>query len=179
MRCLGLTSKEWLVVVSIVVVLSALIGLPIIGSHRPNPRVKTQAVLMQIDAACLQYHMVFGVFPDDGLQAIFMHGATPVPVDRITPAQWDVVGERLMIMLQQIDRDDFTVVRYPQGRITDSWGNTIRYRPALYYPYQEGAPTVLDSVRPPHRDSYQLWSIGSDGVDKFGADDSDDVVDWR
>ena len=153
--------------------------------HRHSPKVKTISILGQIDAACTQYQQVNHAYPDTvagigggpSMQSIFMAGVRPKPVDQISAAEWDVVSAQLLTLLQTVDRDDFNQIRWPLGRITDAWGATIRYRPARYYPYDATASVAVDAVDPPHRDSYQSWSPGRDGVDQFGT--GDDITNWQ
>jgi hypothetical protein len=154
-------------------------------SHSRSPQVKTISTISQIDAACVQYFQMNHAYPDTvagigggpSMQSIFMAGVRPKPVDQISAAEWDAVSAQLLTLLQTVDRDDFNQIRWPLGHITDAWGATIRYRPARYYPCSATSSVVVDAVNAPHRDSYQLWSPGRDGVDQFG--DSDDITNWQ
>jgi hypothetical protein len=71
-----------------------------------------------------------------------------------------------------------------QGLILDGWKQPLHYRPAKFYRYEPASTATastafIDRDDPPSRDSYQLWSTGSDKTDNGGAKDSDDMTTWE
>ena len=186
MRRSRFTMVELLTVIAVLAVLVFLL-FPVFGSRRNSPKAATRTTLNELMAACAQYHSMYGAYPDtvsggDGgpsMQSIFLHGSTPKPADQLSPADWDAVSAQLLLLLQKVDRDHFNFTRWPHGRITDNWNATIRYRPARYSPHDGKSPLSIDAIAPPNQDSFQLWSIGPDGVDQYGASDSDDITNWQ
>ena len=186
MRHSGFTLVELLTVIAVLAVL-AFLSFPVFGSRRQSPKAATRTTLSEVIAACSQYHTLYGVYPDtapgaDGspsMQSIFMRGTIPRAADQLRPADWDAVAAQLLLLLQNVDRDHFNGTRFAKGRITDTWNATIHYRPARYFPHDGRSLLEIDGSVPPNQDSYQLWSIGPDGVDQYGAAGSDDITNWR
>jgi prepilin-type N-terminal cleavage/methylation domain-containing protein len=190
----GFTLIELLIVMMIIVILMGLL-FPAIHMIRERAKVaKTLTLVQKIQSACEMYRNNSGGYPDSkGIADVLCPGltaweATPLPHTTAPPSPlkisdpalaadtpWTTIDAELLTFLQKVGRDDFTTITV----LADAWNHPLRYRPARYYPWLQGAPKpVVDSDKPPQPDSYQLWSTGSNEKDEFGEPDGDDVTGW-
>lgn len=126
----------------------------------------------------------------------FGRGDDVKPVDTITDGHWHTVNASLRNLLAMVSGEEFRtststdpcpVCGQPvriNDHIYDPYGTAgvqmvLRYRPARYFRFDSTAKNVIDQDDPPGRDSYQLWSCGRDGIDQYGAKDSDDITSWE
>jgi len=172
MRRNAFTLVELLVVLLVIAVLLGLL-IPAVGLVRERMR-RAQAVtqIAKMETALKLFKDVNGFYPESGMKS------------GITNANdfADNLG-RLRDALITVDRD-LTQRTNGKDPFVDPWGQPLRYRPAKQYPFTAGlANHAINSDDPPSPDSYQLWSLGSNGRDDSlaGTDTryGDDVVSWK
>lgn len=197
----GFTLMELLVVIGIIGILAGLVFGGVMLAKRSALKAKTMAQMQQIQAACESYRTATGMYPEGPKSGNpltrdwddkFLVSPTPplefkafnlnlAPTDPTIDQQWKEVATDLLIQLAGIG------TQLDSKLMTDAWKHPIRYRPARYYPFLASSTSgatiaAIDSDKPPANDSYQLWSIGPDGLDGGGEQASvngkDDLVSW-
>jgi len=153
------TLIELLVVIAIIATLMGLLIPSVMFVQSKAKRTKTQAFLAQVQAALSSFKNVNGIYPE-----------VPSTADLYTK-------------LITVDRETFR-----SGNLNDPYGNPIRYRHPEDYrfgiPTAAAYPEHIDGENPPGADSYQLWSLGSNGTDQVTGstakgDYGDDIVTWK
>ena len=168
----GFTLIELLVVIAIIATLMGLL-IPSIGFVKDRAKkAKTRTFLAQIEAALSNYKNVNGIYPES-------EGGSPDPAKQMSATDYATNADWLYEALESVDRENFRA-----GDLKDPYGHLIHYRPAKTLPFTPGAAAEIDSDKPPGADSYQLWSIGSNGRDDVSASATpgeygDDIVTWK
>ena len=182
----GFTLIELLVVIAIIATLMGLLIPSVMFVQARAKKAKTRTFLAQIEAALNSYKHVNGVFPE----VIGGPAPTPMSEDPLSNAGG------LYTALETVDRENFRA-----GNLKDPYGNLVAYRPANTYPFYDPAnpppspappaptpipayPEHIHGATPPGADSYQLWSLGSNGIDEVSSSTQngeygDDIVTWK
>jgi len=146
-------------------------------------KAKTQSFLAQVQAALKTFKDVNGTYPESGMDIVT--GANAMQKDA-SSTNWTQNATELFTALRTVDRETFTTGPV----LNDPYQHPVHYRPAKAYPFKDstpaGAPHAghVDSDEPPNADSYQLWSIGSNGSDDVDTSPTkgeygDDIVTWK
>ena len=166
----GFTLIELLVVIAIIATLMGLLIPSVMFVQARAKKAKTVSFLAQINAALKMFKDVNGTFPESGMDA----------QKKAADTLWTANATALYAALLTVDRETFR-----DGPILmDPYQHPVHYRPAKAYPFTSGGSVYLDSDDPPNADSYQLWSIGSNGVDDASGTTTkgeygDDIVTWK
>ena len=180
MRRTAFTLMELLIVISIIMILMGMLFVGLrIGKEQAN-KAKTTSAIATLQAELANYKQVNGRYPENDISPstawhdLFMNGAAPRAWnDTSSPIDWKAVNALLVTELK-------TAGASLPDLLKDGWGEPLHYRPAKYLPYTAGA-IAIDSDDPPGRDSYQVWSTGTDKRDQGGAKlpANDDVTSWE
>ena len=177
MRRTAFTLMELLIVVSIILLLMGMLFVGLRIAREQANKVKTQAAMAELKAELDKYKQVNGRYPENEFEAApsyFGPVSGPKEFGQISLDDWKNVN----ILLVQLLNAGGSSLTSP---LKDGWGQPLHYRPAKFYPYNPAAGTVaIDGDDPPGRDSYQVWSTGTDKTDHGGAKvpANDDVISW-
>ncbi len=172
MRRTAFTLMELLIVVSIIMILMGMLFVGLrIGKEQAN-KAKTTSAIATLQAELANYKQVNGKYPEDNV--VYATVFTGKKYDEISKSEWESVNRQVMVDLKTAGASLPDVLK-------DGWGEPLHYRPAKFLPYTAGAPRVIDGDDPPGRDSYQIWSTGTDKKDDGGAKlpANDDVTSWE
>ena len=173
----GFTLIELLVVIAIIATLMGLLIPSVMFVQARAKKAKTRTFLAQIEAALNSFRNVNGIYPEN------LNGVPIVAMASNYAANASALHDALLT----VDRETFR-----SGNLNDPYGHPVCYRPAkslpflptVSYPSQPCYPEHIDGEKPPGADSYQLWSMGSDGADdvttsKANGEYGDDIVTWK
>lgn len=204
----GFTLIELLVVIGVLAALSSMLIPAIMIAQNKARDAKCMTLISQVKGALEKYKINAGIYPEGparvagqtpgqhaGWAPIFGSGTSMRSATLIKESDWQSVNGDLLWALAATDADNFRVnsadpfLRDPYT--SGVQGNVLRYRPARFYPFtSRGTNTTngtlpgpeavgqIDSDDPPMPDSYQIWSIGRDGIDQYGVKNSDDKPGW-
>jgi prepilin-type N-terminal cleavage/methylation domain-containing protein len=202
------TLIELMVVIGVIAALAALSLPVMGYAKNKAREAKTQALLGSVRGGLEKFKMVKGYYPQGSATqpssvtgtvtstawnttSVFGTSSALNTVNTVTDSGWAIVNHDLRANLSIVDPENFPVVWLDTE--TDSGlyylrdafspagsdeGQLLRYRPAKFYPFTSGATYVVDSAEPPNPDSYQLWSIGRNATDNYGAVNTDDLTNW-
>jgi prepilin-type N-terminal cleavage/methylation domain-containing protein len=187
------TLIELLAVIGIIGILAGMVFGGVMVAKRSALKTKTQSLIQQVQAACDSYRTATGVYPEgwkvttttsvtwewgnvfESSPGVYKRPIDAAGVQTIPDAEWKLVTDRLRQQLEGIG------TQLPATGLQDAWKKPLRYRPARFYPFDSTATIKIDSDKPPGNDSYQIWSIGPDGLDGAGEDTltgRDDILSW-
>jgi len=184
------TLVELLVVIAVIVILMGMLfpAISIVKGHAKKAKVR--ALISQVAGGLEAFRNVNSIYPEstskktpvntsDPFLDAFATGSgssmTVIPASAVTLANWDKVNTELVEHLESVTREPFPSQSMVGTNLVDGWGKPLRYRPARFYPFIGTSP-LIDSDKPPRPDGYQLWSVGPNGNDEFGA--GDDLTEW-
>ena len=173
----GFTLIELLVVIAIIATLMGLLIPSVMFVQARAKKAKTVSFLAQINSALKMFKDVNGTYPESGMDIKTAPNATQ---KKAIDTLWADNATALYTALLTVDRETFR-----DGPILmDPYQHPVQYRPAKAYPFTSGGSAYLDSDDPPNADSYQLWSIGSNGMDDASrtttkGEYGDEIVTWK
>ncbi len=147
LRVRGFTLVELLVVIAILGILISLVTAGAQSARRRGAVTKAKATIASIETAVAGYEGDMGAYPQSGIDNL-------VKALQEDPGNVDWGGPYM----------EFKQDELKDGKLLDPWGN-----PYVYLSVNGGAPQ--------HRlHSFDLWSLGPNGVDDSGA--GDDIYNW-
>lgn len=192
------TLIELLTVIAIIVMLMGLALGGVSLARRSAQRARSVATIAAVAAAVDQYRNLNNVWPEalhignavaehprapeelrsrryqEVYQQVFAPGNRVRLATDIAPEEWRAVNAALAWQLADLAHEHLK-----RGLFLDAWEEPLRYRPARWYPWQEGARARIDSEQPPHPETFQLWSCGPDRRDaEDPGEGGDDIPNW-
>jgi len=187
-RDAGFTLIELLVVIVIIAVLACLTVVAVMHALVWAPEAATRAQIKALRAACVRHHTTRGDYPPSTLAKLGARGlndtnngieAFTACLSRDGAILWEQADAYANT---DADRAETNITGWYFGdndlrEITDAWGRPLVYmhhvdyaKPATYVFVPGGGRFEVKAIRVAatrafaHPDSFQLWSVGRDGV---------------